>query len=287
MGTWCLSSLWAQADSVFGTPTVIIDSIPEGITDMEVDQEGNLYLLQSAKHRIHKLFKMTGYDSLQTIGGKGIGAEGFNFPSKITVPNRQNVFILDQMNRRLVQLNTNLKVIADINFLTLESKLLTADVESFWPISFAVGPSGEMYFLNQDDIRIYKFTTAGTLERAFGGVDYGTGSLSEPIDIVLNAANLVFAVDSAHQKVSIFDLYGTYQYNLSFPLDFRWKRMSAVEESLLFLGDHKLFIYNMFSKKGQIFRTARPEKLIDAVASREFLYLLFENGVDLYPLGNQ
>jgi hypothetical protein len=287
MAMWFPSSLAAQTDSLFDTPSLVIDSIPGGITDMEVDQEGNLYLLQTDKHRLHKLFKMTGYDSLQTIGGKGLGEEGFDHPSKITVPNRQNVFILDQMNRRLVQLNTNLKVIADVNFLTLESKLLSAKVESFWPISFAVGPSGELYFLNQDDIRIYKFTTAGTLERAFGGLDYGAGSLSEPIDIVLNAANLVFAVDSTHQKVSIFDLYGTYQYNLAFPLDFRWKQMSAVEENLIFLGDHKLFIYNMFSKKGQIFRIARPEKLIDAVASRDFIYLLFENQVDLYPLGSQ
>jgi hypothetical protein len=276
-----------SADSLFGSPSQTIDSIPENITDIEVDQEGNLYLLQTAKHRLHKYFQMTKYDSVQTIGGKGIGEEGFNFPSKVSVPNRQSVFILDQMNRRLVQLNTNLKVLMDVDFLTLEANLPSADVESFWPISFAVGPSGELFFLNQDDIRIYKFTTAGTLERAFGGLDYGAGSLAEPIDIVMNAANLVFAVDSANQKVSIFDLYGTYQHNLSFPLDFRWKRMSTMDENLIFLGDHKIFLYNMFSKKGQIFRLPHPEKLVDAVGSRDFIYLLFENRVDLYPLGTQ
>jgi hypothetical protein len=284
-----LSPLAAQteADSLFQSPGKVVAGIPQGITDLEVDQEGNLYLLQTAKHRIYKYFEMMGFDSVQVIGGKGIGEEGFNFPSKIAVPNRQSVFILDQMNRRLVQLNTNLRVIKDINFLTLESKLLTANVESFWPVSFVVGPSGELFFLNQDDIKIYKFTTAGTLERAFGGLDYGAGSLSEPFDIVMNSANLVFAVDSTNQKVSIFDLYGTYQYSLSFPLDFRWKRMSTFDENLLFIGEKRLFLYNIFSKKGQTIRFERKENIVDAVGGKDFIYLLFENQVDLYPLGSQ
>lgn len=276
-----------EADSLFQAPSKSVLGIPEGITDLEVDQEGNIYLLQTKKHRIYKFFEMTEFDSIQVIGGKGIGEEGFNFPSKVTVPNRQSVFILDQMNRRLVQLNTNLRVIKDIDFLTLESKLLTADVESFWPISFVVGPSGELFFLNQEDIKIYKFTTAGTLERAFGGVDYGAGSLSEPYDIVMNSANLVFAVDSTHQKVSIFDLYGTYQYALSFPLEFRWKRLSTFDDNLLFLGEKEIFLYNIFSKKGQTIRFERKEKLVDAVGGKDFLYLLFENQVDLYALSSQ
>jgi hypothetical protein len=283
----CLLQAQTEADSVFQTPSKVVVDIPADITDLEADQEGNIYLLQTKKHRIFKYFEMTGFDSVQVIGGKGIGEEGFNFPSKITVPNRQSVFILDQMNRRLVQLNTNLRVVKDINFLTLESKLLTANVESFWPISFVVGPSGELFFLNQEDIKIYKFTTAGTLERAFGGVDYGGGSLVEPYDIVMNSANLVFAVDSSNQKVSIFDLYGTYQYSLSFPLDFRWKRMSTFDDNLLFLGEKRLFLYNLFSKKGQTIRFERPEKLLDAVGGKDFIYILFENEVALYPLSSQ
>lgn len=287
MAAMSLSTAQTSPDSLFDIPSRVVPKIPAAITDLEVDQEGNLYLLQSSKHRLYKYFAVTDYDSVQMIGGKGLGDEGFNFPSKITVPNRQSVFLLDQMNRRLVQLNTNLKVLKDINFLTLESNLLTANVESFWPISFAVGPSGELYFLNQDDIRIYKFTTAGHLERSFGGLDYGAGSLMEPYDIVLNAANLVFAVDSSNQKVSIYDLYGTYQYSLRFPLDFRWKRMSTFDENLLFLGEHQLFLYNLFSKKGRTIQLSKAEKLVDAVGSRDYIYLLFENQVNLYTLRSQ
>jgi hypothetical protein len=276
-----------NAESLLRRPGQVISNIPTGITDLEADQEGNVYLLQPGKHKLYKYFKMTGYDSVQTIGGKGIGEEGFNFPSKITVPNRQNIFMLDQMNRRLVQLNTNLKVLKDINFLMLESNLLSADVESFWPISFAVGPSGELYFLNQDDIRIYKFKTNGMLERSFGGLDYGSGSLTEPWDIVLNESNLVFAVDSSSQKVTIFDFYGIYQYSLSFTLGFRWKRLCTFDENLVYIGEHDLFIYNLFSKKYQTIHFDRPEKLIDFVGGKDFIFILWGNEIDLYPLDSE
>lgn len=279
-----LASAQTSNDTLFGNPTKTVSKIPKGITDIDVDQEGNLYLLQTERHRLYKYFEMTQYDSVQAIGGKGLGDEGFNFPSKINVPNRQSVFMLDQMNRRLVQMNTNLKVLKDINFLTLQADIVDEDLEDFWPISFSVGPSGELYFLNQEDIKIYKFTTNGRLERAFGGLDYGAGSLVEPYDIVLTPANLVIAVDSSHQKLSIFDLYGTYQYGLNFPLDFRWKRMVAFDENLVLVGDHALFLYNLFSKKGQTIHFDGPVKLVDAVGSRDFIYLLWENRVDLYAL---
>jgi hypothetical protein len=277
----------ANTDSFLQRPSQVIRDIPTGIIDLEADQEGNIYLLQPGKHKLYKYFKLRGYDSVLTIGGKGMGEEGFNFPSKITVPNRQNIFMLDQMNRRLVQLNTNLKILKDINFLTLESNLLSADVESFWPISFAVGTSGELYFLNQDDIRIYKFNTNGTLERSFGGLDYGSGSLAEPWDIVLNESNLVFAVDSSIQKVSIFDFYGTYQYSLSFNLEFRWKRLCAFDENLVYIGEHDLFIYNLFSKNCQTIHFERPDKIVDFVGGKDFIFILWGNEIDLYSLGSE
>lgn len=280
------SSLLAQisADSIFRTPSKTISNIPPKITEFDVDQEGNLYLLQTDKHRIHKYFEMTDYDSVQVIGGKGIGAEGFNFPTKITVPNRQSIWVLDQMNRRLVQLNTNLKVIAEVNFLTLESNLKSSGIEDFWPISIAVGPTGELYFLNQEDIRIYKFRTNGTFERYFGGLDYGNGSLDEPWDIVVNGANQIFAVDSTNQQLSIFDLFGTYLYKLKFPLPFRWKKMVAIDNNIFLLGEHAFFVYDMFSKKGETIQLKQTQKLLDLTGGKDFIYLLFEKEVTLYPI---
>jgi hypothetical protein len=274
----------SSSDSIFSRPAFTIKNTPTGSTDLEVDQEGNLYLLQPDKHKLRKYFKTSGYDSVLTVGGKGIGREGFNFPTKISVPNRQSIYLLDYMNRRLVLLNTNLKVTAEINFLNTELGALDEDVDLLWPISFTAGPTGELFLLNQENIKIYKLLDDGTVERAFGGTDYGTGSLIDPFDLVINSQNMVFAVDSMEQKVSIFDLYGTYQYSLMPRLPFRWKRLVVVDENLLFLGNHEIYLYNLFSKKGQVVRMKEPETLIDAEGGRDYIYLLFENKINLYRL---
>ena len=282
-----LSPLWLQAqhsDSLFTQVASSISELPKGISDLEVDQEGNVFLLQPDKHKLFKYFKNNNYDSILAIGGKGIGVEGFNFPTKISVPNRQNIFLLDYMNRRLVMLNTNLKVIRDINFLTLELGTQNFDEDFLWPISFAAGPTGETYLLNQENLRIYKVIGDGTVERTFAGVDYGSGSLIDPCDLTINSQNLVFAVDSSEQKVSIFDLFGTYQYALQPNLPFRWHRLVVFDENLLFLGKHELFIYNLFSKLGEVIKLKEKQTLIDADAGTNFIYLLFENKVNLYRL---
>jgi hypothetical protein len=222
------------------------------------------------------------------IGGKGIGEEGFNFPSKMTVLNRQSVWVLDQMNRRIVQLNTNLKVVAEVNFLTLEQSIAEGEPGSFWPISFVVGPSGEMYFLNQEDIRIYKFRTTGKLERSFGGLDYGNGSLREPVDIQVTPNNLVVAVDTANQQLTVFDLFGTHQYNLSFPLKFRWKRLVTFDTKLILVGDCQYFIYDLFSKQGFDAPCTRiSPKIVDLAIDKDNLYILSENSVFSQPIGRK
>lgn len=274
----------SSSDSLFSRPAFTIANVPPGSTDLEVDQEGNLYLLQPDKHKLRKYFKTTGYDSVLTVGGKGIGREGFNFPTKISVPNRQSVYMLDFMNRRLILLNTNLKVTTEINFLTTELGALDEDVDLLWPISFSAGPTGELFLLNQENIKIYKLNDVGEVERAFGGTDYGTGSLTDPFDLVINSQNMVFAVDSSEQKISIFDLYGTYQYSLQPRLPFRWKRLVVFDDNLLFLGPHEIYLYNLFSKKGQVVRMKEPARLIDAEGGRDYIYLLFENKINLYRL---
>jgi hypothetical protein len=253
-----------------------------GYSDLEVDQEGNIYLLWPEKHKLIKLFKLSDYDSIQTIGGKGMAREGFNFPSKIVVPNRQSIFLLDQMNRRIMQFNTNLKIIDDVNFLTLE---IPGESETqLWPISFAVGPAGDLFLLNQEDLRVYKITPDGILERTFGGLDFGAGSVQEPWDLTINENNMVFCIDSTNQEVLQFDLFGTFRSRIAPTLPFRWHHMVAVERALVFVGTHELHYFDWRSLNGTTVSLGQPAKVLDLAMGRDYLYLLFENRVDLYPL---
>lgn len=229
-----------------------------------------------------KLFKATGYDSVQTIGGKGVGEEGFNFPTKICVPNRQSVLLLDYMNRRLVQLNTNLRIVSDLSFLTLDDNLAGTEENNLWPISFIAGPSGEFYLLNQEDLKIYKIIGDGSVERSFGGLDYGTGSVKEPWDLAINANNVVFSIDSTYQEVLIYDLFGTYQYRLAPPLPFRWHHAIPFDNALLLIGQQDIFYYDLATKQGGTVHIKDTPRLRDIAIGRDFLYVLFENQINLY-----
>ena len=162
---------------VFGEPFKKIPIDFKWIESIETDQENNIYLLSPSRHRIYKLYSNTAYDSVQTIGGKGIGNEGFNHPSRVVVPNRQSVFILDELNRRIVQLNTNLKVTQETNFLTLRNTIQDSDLGDLLPVAFTVGPTGELFLLNQEDYKVWKFTFDGRLERTFAGLDTGMAVL--------------------------------------------------------------------------------------------------------------
>jgi hypothetical protein len=279
----CLSAQQTLAD-IFAQPTLSVPNIPKGVTDIEVDQEGNLYLLRPDQHRLIKRFKSSGYDSSQTIGGKGIGDEGFNFPTQICVPNRQSVFMLDYMNRRIVQFNTNLRVIDDVSFLTLDTDLADTEEGALWPISFCVGPTGEFFLLNQDDLRIYKLTSTGQLERAFAGLDYGQGSIKEPTALVINDGSVVFAIDTTYQESYLYDLYGTFLYRFAPVFPFRWHHLIPFGDAVLLIGQHGIFYYDLRTKEGDSVLLPGEDKILDLAIGRGYMYVLLEGRVDAYVI---
>lgn len=251
---------------------------------MEVDEEGNILLLSTRQNRIHKYFKFTGYDSLLTIGGKGIGKEGFNMPIKIEAPNRQNIYVLDDLNRRMVMLNTNLKIVDDINFLTLESDLLTNESAYLFPVSFTSGPSGELYLLNQEDNKVYKFNNFQQLERTFGGLDYGAGSLDAPDNLASDENNFIYVSDAENQVVTVFDLYGIFQYHIRLKTPFTWKKFAIISPYIVFFDESNLFFYNLTSKRSRHIPLADVGFIQDVEGNRDYFYLLTENQINLYPL---
>lgn len=277
--------LWAQSPIVeaFGEPEAIIPFDFKGVEKLEADTEGNVLLLAPGKHKIHKLLRATGYDSVVTIGGKGIEEEGFNFPTKIVVPNRQSVFVLDFYNRRIVKLNINLKVIREINFLTLAGQITNDDVTELFPFSFTIGPTGELFLFNQDDYKVYKFDTDGRLQRSFAGMDYGQGSVYEPCDIHSNAATNVFVVDCEDQSVLVYDLYGVFLYRIPVPVPFTWEGAKVKGQTIIYYADRDIYFYNMFTKNtGPHLQT--ENKLLDLSVNGDHLFVLTENKVTLYRL---
>jgi len=272
-------------DTLLANPWIQLP-IEGRMTDIELDEEGNIYLLEPSKHKLHKWFADRGYDSTLTIGGKGVSGEGLNKPSQIRVTNRQAVYCLDLMNRRLLVLNTNLKIVKEVNFLTLEQNNRMGDQgNQIWPIGFEVAPTGDLFLLNQEDNKILKVDVFGRLQTAFGGLDYGEGSLPDPNEILMNEQNLLFVTDTVAQEIKVFDLFGIYKYTIKPNPDFRFQGIAVMGNNLLLYNAVDIILYNIMTQRERRIQVqTRGGRIIDVDISHRILAILTENEVILYQI---
>ncbi len=83
-------------------------------SDIVVDKNGNIYILDTGNHRIQK-FDMSG-KYLATLGEKGQGPVEFNMPYSLDIDDENRLIICDQGNLRIQVLNTDGKSIETVNF---------------------------------------------------------------------------------------------------------------------------------------------------------------------------
>jgi hypothetical protein len=275
--------LLAQKDSSTLSRKIILDKLPH-FQSIEIDPEGNILLLLSEKAKIYKYFVANKYDSCIVIGGKPSREEGFLHPTKISAKNRQTVFVLDEGTRKIALLNTNFKITESIDFAQtlLDTRENGATENEILPISFDVSGSIDMFILNGLDNKIYKLNRFGKMEMSFGGQDYGEGNLREPMNVEVSNDNYVFVGDAANQDISIFNLYGIFQYKCN-KINFKWKNFGIYEGFLYFYGLHEWAIMDI--KTSQVFYFPKlTENITDLTIENNSIYVLSENRIFLYPL---
>lgn len=259
-------------------PTTIIGK------DLECDEEGNLFLLDKKNNRLYKYYAISGYDSVQSIGGKGMSGEGLNQPVKIRSGNRQALYCLDAGNRRILVLNTNLKIVREVNFLTSGSTENNSEIGAqIWPLSFEVGPAGDLFLLNQEDNRILKSDMYGKLQVSFGGLDYGGGSLYDPVDMLMSENNLLYVSDTIKQVLKVYDLFGVYKFSLYPPERFHFEGISLLENNLIFYNNRRICVYNLISGKYQIYQPeTQGADILDVCLNRKMLFLLTKHQIIIF-----
>lgn len=272
------------SDSLFLQPGRVISGIPSA-ADIAVDGERNIYLLEEQGNRLHKLLAIANYDSVVTIGGKSHREEGMLHPIKIVVPNRQQLYVLDEGNARLLLFNTNLKLVKQIDFNQRDDNWQwLSEGEEVFPQTFTVGPTGDLFILNRFNNKVLKINTFGEWELSFGGTDYGEGALFAPIDVAVNRDKLVMVSDTAAQAIFVYNLFGIFQYQLHPEMPFRWREFQLIGPFLICHNAHHLYIEHLASGKSTHFPLAHASAghLLDVELGQEFIYLLFENAIHLY-----
>ncbi|MEL6671322.1 MAG: hypothetical protein AAFR61_03995 [Bacteroidota bacterium] len=261
--------------------------IPPQAQCLEVDPEGNIFLLYSEEGLLRKYLAESAYDSAIMVGGRGSRQEGLLHPIRISAQNRQNIFLLDDEAGKLLMFNINLRLLDqwDIWELTQVESWESSGVE-MQPVDFVMSPLGDRYLLNSLDNKLYKLNVYGKLETVFGGLDYGEGSLRQPTQLRINARNQLFVSDffRGQKQLKVYDLYGifSFAYTPTAPPD--WQSFFVQGKWLFLWNDTTLWIEDMRQREVQQMELSFPSALKDLSFSGEVLYLLWENEVHLYRI---
>ncbi len=257
----------------------------EGANEIEVDNEGNLFLLNTKKNKIYKYFASVSYDSSYSIGGVSTRDEGFFHPVKISAKNRQTIYLLDDVRRRIILLNTNFKILGQLSFIE-NKKELTEDI---FPLTFDINEWGELFVLNFTNNKIYKYDDKGNFVLSFGGLDYGEGQIINPVNVCINAQNLVFVGDTIHQCINIFDVYGIFQYKIASEkkISYQWSNFTLSGNNLIFFNKENVTFYGLDNDEVislPLEKDINPLNIIDVTFSNKKLFILNNDVIYVFSI---
>jgi sugar lactone lactonase YvrE len=192
-------------------------------TALAVDRANNLYLADSANHRIRRIDATTGV--ITTIAGTGTqGFSGDNgsainanidSPTGLAVDSANNLYLADTHNHRIRRIDATTGAITTIagtgiaGFSGDNAAATSANLAL--PHGLTIDPAGNLYLADTHNHRIRRIdattgaitTIAGTGTQAFSG-DNGpaiAASLDSPRAIAISPTTLVTLSDTANQRI--------------------------------------------------------------------------------------
>jgi len=253
---------------------------------IQVDIQGNIYLLSFEQKVLYKYLADTSYDSLLTIGGaSSLELVPLLDPLEMRVSNYQQLYVLDAGTQSVLIFDKDLSRLQTLEFRnTADATYDASGSQNFQVRSMGINPLNEVYLLNAWDHRIYHFSPNGSLLQTFGGMDYGMGTLKSPSAIHITGNNDIFVQENTPLSLILFDAFGTYQSHIDLSA-FGESSIPLLWYPYLFVWDapylHLARIHPVFEQL--CVQTIRTPPLSFALR-KNYLYLLFEDSVKIYPI---
>ena len=204
-------------------------------------------------------------------------------PVDIQVNNYQQLYLLDEGRRAMLIFGKELEVLGSLDFnQTLTDNIPGSIGADLLPHAFAVNGLGEYYFLNPWDNKIYHFSAQGDLLQAFGGNDYGEGSLFAPESLYISGQNDILVVDQ--NRVLHFDAFGTYQSQVHIRYTESGRSLDGTGQRLLLLDGSTLFITQFLPLPILDCQISLPQNFKDLALSQQYCYLLGERYIWIYGM---
>lgn len=187
------------------------------LPDIEVDNEDNLWAIDTGNFRIQKFDKYGNF--LLKCGKKGTGTGEFGIPWDLAIDKNDNVYVLDldfdshPVFARIQKFDKHGKFLSKID------KLKPADwgeKVKFFAFSLAIDQNDNLYIVSEiipyKDYFIYRFDQNGIVTGRFGnGMGTGTGQFEgDEVGIEIDNEGNIFVVDPSLCRVQKFDRDGNF-----------------------------------------------------------------------------
>jgi hypothetical protein len=171
-----------------------------GLYDVAVDSNDNVYVADSLNHRIQK-FNSTGGFILEW-GSSGTGNGQFNYPWCLAVDSNDNVYVADSLNHRVQKFNST------GGFVTKWGTLGTGDGQLNRPFGVAVDSNDNVYVADFWNHRVQKFNSTGGFILKWGTLGTGDGQLNGTRGIAIDSNDNVYVGDYYNYRVQKFNSTG-------------------------------------------------------------------------------
>ncbi len=171
---------------------------PNGIT---IDQNGNIYVVDTGSSRIQKFSSGGAY--LSQWGTSGTGNGQFSYPESIAIDSAGNLYVSDSDTSRIQKFDSNGV------YLTQWGTYGTSNGQFSYPGGITTDSADNIYVADSNNKRIQKFSSTGTYLTQWGTSGTGNGQFTYPYGITTDSADNVYVTDNSN-RIQKFSSTGTY-----------------------------------------------------------------------------
>lgn len=262
-------------------------ALPFEGSQLQVDIEGNLYLLSEGASGVMGLNASDGYQTARLLSGLNPGYDRILAIHQFQVINKHRIYLFDSLSQSLWLYSSSNAPLGEISFARGENPTSMSVTPSspFYPGGFWANQLGEVYVLNTYDQQILKFDPKGHELLAFGGTTFGGGSLTNVIDLTGDHQGNLWVWDQGDQRIKLFDPWGNFIHPMEItpgwvpPL-----RLGGSHFALLDTTGQQFSIWEIEQADQRLMGSWTFEglHLKDVYFNQQFLYLLFQNEVRVY-----
>jgi hypothetical protein len=208
---------------------------------------GLVYIVDTGTNKV-KVYTAGG-DSVREVGGYGWGQLEFDRPYDVAAGSGLNVYVADYGNHRVQRFDK------DLNYI---SSLYTRDADEAsrrfgYPTGIAYSRLGDLFILDNENVRVVKVNSSSVVERNFGGIDAGKGRLWNPRHVCIAGSDLVCVLDD--NRIVVFDYFGNFIRTIGQEVLEEPHGLTA-ERDTLYTADRRGIM--MFDVDGRLLGMLRP-----------------------------